>query len=178
MSSLYSKKLNLLYFKLEKDHYFPALLSYYEMHNKPEIILDVFAHLYPNGNDKQIDQEEINEIIKNIIQNTSDLYISQLKMGDGTIRITERLGANNLNILLGLNLPGIKPTLDKLVKKVRDEVVNKYYQNEINIRENQSSEEQLEKDIENYYNELSRYNSSTLIEIEKDEFINIIKKNL
>ena len=176
MSSLYSKKLNLLYFKLEKDHYFPALLSYYEMHNKPEIILDVFAHLYPNGNDKQIDQEEINEIIKNIIQNTSDLYISQLKMGDGTIRITERLGANNLNILLGLNLPGIKPTLDKLVKKVRDEVVNKYYQNEINIRENQSSEEQLEKDIENYYNELSRYNSSTLIEIEKDEFINIIKK--
>ena len=175
MSSLYSKKLNLLYFKLEKDHYFPALLSYYEIYNKPEFISDIFTHVFPNNNEKQIDQNEISGKIINIVQRISDLYINQLKLSEGTIRITERLGANNINILLGLNLPGIKPTLDRLVKKVRDEVVNKYYQNEINLRENQNSEDQLKKDIEAYYNELSRYNSSTLIEIEKDEFINMIK---
>jgi hypothetical protein len=53
MSSLYSKKLNLLYFKLEKDHYFPALLSYYEIYNKPEYILDILENAFPNGNDKK-----------------------------------------------------------------------------------------------------------------------------
>ena len=175
MSSLYFKKLNLLYFKLEKDHYLSALLSYYEVHDKSENIFDILQNVFPDGSYMQNIQKDISEVIKNIVQNISDLYISQLKMEAGTIRVTERLGANNLDLLLGLNLPGVKPILDKLVKKVRDEVVNKYYQNEINLRENQSSQEQLKKDIEAYYNELSRYNSSTLIEIEKDEFINIIK---
>ena len=92
------------------------------------------------------------------------------------MRVTEKPGANNIEIVLGLKLPGLKTTIDKIVKKVREEIVPKYYKNEDDLRRNQNKGKELENDIEKYKDELKRLNDITNIEIENQEILNLIIK--
>jgi hypothetical protein len=84
---------------------------------------------------------------RDIFEITKEVYLEQLMFNDGKTRITERPGANNLEIILGLKLPGLKTTIDRIIKKVREEVVPKYFKNEDDLRRNVNQGDQLENDI-------------------------------
>ena len=169
LSLLYRKNLNLLIFKAEKDLIFSSLLSFDELENEKN-------NYSASMTDKNIKGEDVFEIIRNIAKRNKQDYFNNLILKDINIRLTERIGSNNLNIILGLNLPGVKPFLDKIIQKVRDEVINKYYQNEINLRGYQKKnieddeKNELQNEIQNYNFALNRCNNSTLTEIEKQEF--------
>ena len=124
------------------------------------------------------DDEEDNEGIwkRDIFEITKEIYLEQLMFNDGKTRITERPGANNLEIILGLKLPGLKTTIDMIIKKVREEVAPKYFKNEDDLRRNVNKDEQLVKDINNYKEELKRLNNVTNLEIENQEILNLIVK--
>ena len=110
----------------------------------------------------------MNNNIKTIIQKVTEIYLNNLNFNDGSIRVTEKPGSNNINIILGLIIPGFKPVLDRIIKKVKDEICGKYYQNEINLRGSKNVGKELENDKKIYYDELNRCNNSTLVEIEKE----------
>ena len=124
------------------------------------------------------DDEEDNEGIwkRDIFEITKEVYLERLMFNDGKTRITERPGANNLEIILGLKLPGLKTTIDRIIKKVREEVVPKYFKNEDDLRRNVNKDEQLVKDINYYKEELKRLNNITNLEIENQEILNLIVK--
>ena len=186
LSFLYTKILNLFYFKAEKDHFFSALLSFAEIEdlNKTKINNDsdnlisiICPEIFGPKFKKDKSNEEMNKIIKNIIQKVTEIYLNNLLFNDGKIRVTEKPGANNIDVILGLNLPGLKTTLDKIIKKVNDEICPKYYQNEVNYRGNKKKEKELENDKKLYDDELDKCNNSTLVEIEKEELLNLIEKS-
>ena len=176
LSSIYTKNLNLLIFKAEKDSIFSSLLSFDEIDNKKmnsNILHLIFAELI--NKDKNIKEKEIDEIIRKIIKNNLENYFENLIFNDGSVRINEAIGSNKLNIILGLIIPGVKKILDKIIKKVKDEITNKYYENEINLRcylnSDEDKENELNEEKQIYFDELNRCNNSTLIDIEKQKFL-------
>ena len=182
LSYLYTKILNIFYFKAEKDHFFSALLSFAELENlynqeknDTNLISIICPEVFGEKIKRKKNNIEMDNTIKDILQNIAKIYLKNLNYNDGLIRVTEMPKANNINIILGLNLPGLKPILDRIIKTVRDEICNKYYQNEINLRESQNIGKELENDKIIYYEELARYNNSTLIEIEKEELLHLIE---
>ena len=113
---------------------------------------------------------------RNIIEITKEIYLENLLFNDGITKVTEKQGSNNLKIILGFRLPGLKTTIDKIIKKIRDTIVPKYYKNEDDLRRNKNEGEQLEKDKNDYKEELRRLNYMANLEIENHEIINLIKK--
>ena len=103
---------------------------------------------------------------RNIIEITKEIYLENLLFNDGITKVTEKQGSNNLKIILGFRLPGLKTTIDKIIKKIRDTIVPKYYKNEDDLRRNKNEGEQLEKDKNDYKEELRRLNYMANIEIE------------
>ena len=193
LSHLYTKNLNLFYFKAEKDHFFSSLLSFAELENindkdtndnninsisNSNLISKICPEIFGVKFKQSKKIEEMNQKVKNIIQKVSESYINNMVYNDGLLRITERLGANNIDIILGLNLPGMKTILDRIMKKVRDEICDKYYKNEMNLRESVNKGKELTNNINSYYEELKRLNNSTSIEIEKEMLLLIIENNL
>ena len=73
--------------------------------------------------------KEKNEKMKNIVDKTAEIYLEKMVYNDGALRVNERLGANRVNTILGLILPGSKPILEKLVNMIKGEITDKYYQN-------------------------------------------------
>ena len=177
LSHSYTKGLNLIYFKIEKDHLLSSLLSFIEIENiyndkhASNNNLSLTSLICPEINEKSQKVEEVNKKIKNMVEKAEEIYFENLSFEDGSMRITEKPNANNIEIILGLNLPGSKPVLDRIIQKVKDEICNKYYQNEIDLRGCFSEEDQLEKDLQIYYDELDRCNNSTLIEIGKEKYL-------
>ena len=181
LSHSYTKCLSLVYFKIEKDHLLSSLLSFTEIEN---IYKDkhtsnnnssIISLICPEINEKNQKVDETNKKVKGMIEKAQDTYFENLTFEDGAMRITEKPNANNIEIILGLNLPGIKPVLDRIIKSVKDEICNKYYQNETNLRGCFSEEEQLQKDLQIYFDELNRCNNSTLIELGKEKYLKSIE---
>ncbi len=121
--------------------------------------------------------EETTELWKrDLSELTKEVYLENLLFNDGKTKITEKQGANKLDIFLGLKLPGLKTTIDKIAKKVKDDVLHKYFKNEDDLRRTENKDKQLEKDINNYKEELKRLDDITNLEIESQEILNLIVK--
>ena len=183
LSYLYSRTLNLFYFKAEKSHYISSLLSFEEIKN---IIIknkndNLISYICPEFLEKNIkkfnNNEEKNRIVNNIIENIKDIYINNLNINDGLIRIKEKQESNNLNIIIGLNLPGLKPVLDVIIKNAKNNVCKGYYANENILRKSQNEGDELDKDKKKYYDELDKYNNLTLTDIKNNEYLNKIGKS-
>ena len=157
LSKDYSKKLNLFFFKAEKDQLFSSLLSFSQIEqlNKYDSI--------------KVMKKEKNEKMKSIVDKTTELYLEKMVYNDGALRVIEKLGANRVNTILGLNLPGSKTILEKLVNTIKGEITDKYYQNEMNFKESKNS-----NDLKEYNDEINRLNNSTYVEIQKDEFLTTV----
>ena len=149
---VYTTKLSLLYFKAEKDQFFSCLLS--SNMEKP---------LWEN------EKEDTTFIEKN-----AKAYLDKLDFDDGITKITEKLGANDLVIMLGLKLPGIKPAFDNVTKLVSENISKGYRINENNLRTYLENEYE---EVKAYFRELETCDNSTANIIDKEpKFLSIIKE--
>ena len=157
LSKLYTKQLNILYFKAEKDNFFSSLLSIDE-ENK------IFKELNEKGKADEIQDNEL-EYIKKIRETIKIKYFEKLKDNYHTFKIPQKQGENVLNIILGLKLPGIKPIIDSVKKYIHDDIVKRYRKNENSLRGHKEGE--IERIKNKFIRELAQCNNSTLIEINK-----------
>ena len=179
LSKLYTSQLNLLYFKAEKEQFFSSLLS--------------------NSLEQNIWQCEINNIKekegvistntkkgdifedKTIIEKIANSYLEDIIYNDGLTRITEKQFSNKIDIVFGLNIPGIKAVFDKIIKSVNENIIKNYRSNENNLRNFFEKEEERNQEIENYFNDLKIYNDSLVNILNKDprlmKILDIIKSN-
>ena len=149
--NIYKSMIYILFFKLEKAQFFSTLLSN-EYSKKSEIV---------NKNDKK--KKEIN-VIGNIIE----LYLNILEFNDGKLKIIEGLQKNKVEIILGYKYPGIRPIIQRIIKKIKEDISGKYRENENNLRKILENEEEETKI---YLKKLYIYDSYTINIINKEEYI-------
>ena len=161
----YSKKLSLLYKKVEQDQFFSSLLSIDELDkiNKEKQKLN---EIY-NKDEKIKD----NEMIKKIIQKTIDTYLSEIDNKDNIKyeqqKIFEEREVNEINIILGLKLPGINSVITQIIKYFKKEIFKPYRIQEDNLRAFIELDE-IEEKVNKYRHKLSVFNNNTFIELNKN----------
>ena len=191
---LYVKHLNLLYFKAEQDQFFSSLLSI----DEPRQILEEekkkkLKNAIVDEDDKQENNNKNNEenlkeeemekniIVKSMIKRAIEIYLENLiyMKDENEQNIIEEPGMNNLDIILGLELPGIKPIINIVANKFKNAKLTNYQKNESLLRR-RDFEEEAEVDYakEKYLKDLKKINESTFIEFEKNNVISkIIEKD-
>ena len=171
---IYSRLLNLFYYKAEKDQFFSTLLSLQKkeiknenQNKKPnkkqinEIKEDDDEknnnqnnndyYLKKNDEEKEVkENKDVNVYRQKIIERAIEIYLDNLtfenikenkndkkeenKKDNKIINIVKEFGANKINIILGLQLPGIFPIISDLIKTSRNEIIKRYNANESNLR--------------------------------------------
>ena len=184
LSKLYNYQLNQIFFKAEKDQFFSSLLSnsleekIWQLEKNNLRIKEEEISPRPNT---YIKKEEIFED-KTIVEQLANLYLKDIINYDNFyVRIYENLYSNNLVIILGLYLPGIKNAFDKITKSVKENIIINYRKNENNLRNFFENEDRRTKETKNFFNDLKIFNNS-LVNIIIDEpqiikIIDIIKSN-
>jgi len=92
-------------------------------------------------------------------------------------KIVENQGANKLDIILGLKLPGVGNIIDSIIKKVRNDVVRYYKANEKTLRVYLEEENKIKEKEKQYNKFLKAYNSYTFVELDKNTLISKIEAN-
>ena len=161
----YVSQLNLFFFKAESESFFPSLLSNIEDFKQKEI-------------DENKIKEKEDEIFEyNIFGKITKSYLESLVFNDGKTKITEVQKMNKVNIMLGLHIPGIKPIFDTILNYVRNDIIEKYRSNENTLRNN-LRESEIEKEKDNYFNQLKEFNDDLKNLIYKEEkLVKIINDN-
>ena len=149
--NIYKSMINILFFNLEKNQFFSALLSN-EYLKKSEI-----------KKEKVTKKKEIN-----IIGHICELYLNILDFNYGKFKIIEELQKNKVVIILGYGYPGIKPIIEKIISKIKEDIIYKYRDNENNLRKLIEDEEEETK---LYLKQLNIYDSSTINIINREESI-------
>ena len=160
--NIYISELNLLFFKAEKDQLFSSLLSIEEDNDK-------------NKEKKEYEINLYNE--KDFAEKISQIYFDHLILNDNIIKITKNQRANNIEIVLGLNMPGIKPLFNNILKYIKDNIIKKYRINENNLRDFLEEEEEIEEAKRKYFQELNAFNDSISNLIIKEPIIRSIIDN-
>ena len=162
---LYVSQLNLFFFKVESESFFASLLSNLEDMNQKE-------------KDENIIKEKEDEIFEyNIFGKITKSYLESLVFNDGKTKIVEAQKMNKVNIMLGLHIPGIKPIFDTILNYVRSDIIENYKKNE-NILRSPLEEDEIEKEKENYFNQLKEFNDELKNLIYKEEkLVKIINDN-
>ena len=186
LSESYTSKLSVLYYKAEQDQFFSSLLSINEL-NKIEMNKKK-NKIIEEGED--VNEEQNNEISKKIIEKTRDIYLNELDFTDNEDEkkeeiekekekkngIIEKPGMNEINIILGLKLPGITSIISILIKKFKNEISRIYKKNENFLRESYS-EQEVESKKKIYIKKLKMCNNSMFVELDKNELISKITKD-
>ena len=89
-------------------------------------------------------------------------------------RIKMNINANKIIIYNGLELPQSKKCLDELVKYVNDEISQRYLLKENLLRKNYSSEEKSEEAIQEYNNQIDRFEQNIKTELNKHDLFKAI----
>ena len=86
-------------------------------------------------------------------------------------------GTNNIDIIFGINTPGIKSSFDRILKSVKENIVKKYRKNEDMLRM-YLEEKDVNEAKNNYFKTLKDLDMSLINLINReDHFINIINNN-
>ena len=93
----------------------------------------------------------------NFLVNCFNKYFDQLELGDEKPSL--EMNSNDVQILMGMYIPGIKPIFENIIQYV-NELKEEFYLNEDTIRNSFNEDEELEK-------ELSDYNTKSEILINK-----------
>jgi hypothetical protein len=188
--NLYIVKLNILFFKAEKDQFFSTLLTnqenlYFkdnkeniinENNEKPNTIKTVNEKEKKGNNEKTINLESIH-LDKEMIEKLSKIYFDNLILSDEQIRLIQKPRANQIDIILGLNLPGIRTSIKKLLKSIKDNVVEKYSGYESNLRF-YLEEEERKGAVQDYIKGIKALNDYTIRLIKNDKLLmQIINEN-
>ena len=123
-----------------------------------------------------------NENEKIIIKKARDFYLSNLKIINNEkenenenkiFEIVEKPEMNEINIILGLKLPGIKPIISSIIQKFKNKIDRITKNNENSLRYN-LSEEALE---DTYKKNIRDFEYLIEIELENNKFISEISKD-
>ena len=156
LSKLYVSQLSLMFFKAEKEQFFSTLLT--------------------NNIERQIwNNKGVNEIQENktIIEKLVESYLENLIYNDGKTNIVKQIGTNEVNIIFGFKIPGIKIIFDKIFVSTKENILKEYIDNENELR-NYLDEEEIEEVKEKYFKKLSSLNNSMYNIIYNQEKLKII----
>ena len=137
-------------------------------------------------NEKDINNgENLHKI--NVINEAKQLYLEEFKFEKETedkndrkeedkknnqnINIIEQLGANKINIILGLQLPGMFKIIFDIIKRTRNEVLKKYNINESSLRK-YIEDEEAENAKAEYEKTLKSLDENIKIDLIKNNKIN------
>ena len=188
LSEIYVGFLNDFYYKADKDQFFSTLLS---MEVSKEKEKNKINKIEEEGNEnKQNDLNEENkdnDIKIKMLKKVIDIYLDNFtfeKKGTNQkereeenqkiINIVEELGANKIDIILGLQLPGMFPIISSIVKKCRNDIIKKYLINESNLRKFIADEGEIQNEKEEYEKKLKDLNNKLFIELDKNDKINCV----
>ena len=124
----------------------------------------------------KIDKEKRYFLGNDIIKELIDFYL-EIFDASSSKKYSKIIKNNNINILIGLKLPGIKNIIEGLRTYIKTELKNKYLQIENNIRN--LSKEEKDKELQKNKNILNNYATSLESEImSKDlfKFLNQLDK--
>jgi len=156
-SNFYISKLLLIFYKAENDQIFSTILS------------------NENSNELWADKEDSKNA--NIIEKIVISYFNSLSFDDGKIKLVKEEGTNKVDIIFGLNTPGIKTSFDRILKSVKENIVKKYRKNEDMLRMYLEDEE-IKETKENYFKILKDLDMSLINLINReDNLINIINNS-
>ena len=159
----YISTFNYFLFLAENDNFFSSLLT---LKNK---FPDFFNYF------NSIDEDRIIKIEKNEIKllekSKGDMkykllsyiiieYLKDFSFERNDMKFIEKQQkANNINILLGLTLPGFKKNIEDIISKINENITNNFYINEAKMINNPKEIQDI------YYNELERFNNLAKNEI-------------
>ena len=172
LSNYYKKKLNYLYFRAEQDQFFSTILSKYEL---DRIKKAEEANQIKDEDEDGEQAKENNENVINVLKRTKEVYLSEMNITEEKFNVVEKPGENNLDIILGLKLPGMIYIIDLIVKKFRNEILRFYKNNEKSLRGILSDKKQ--EKVERYYQYLNVYNEIIFLELDRNILISKIIKN-
>jgi hypothetical protein len=112
--NLYKSMIYSLFIRLEKNHFFSAILS------------DVFLQ-----KSKKIETKKKSI---NIVEVLFTSYLKSLNITDTKFKIVEEFQKNKVDITLGFRYPGIKPILNSIDSSIKENITKQYRENEDNLR--------------------------------------------
>ena len=149
---IYNSLIYILFFKLEKNQFFSSLLCN--------------EYLKQSENIQKKETKKKKDI--NIIEKISEFYLSVLKFNDGKTKITIGLQKNKVDIILRYRYPGLKPVLEKIISKIKENISKEYRRNENNLRGLLDDEEE---ETNYYFRKLFIFDSSAVNIINDEEII-------
>ena len=118
-----------------------------------------------------IDKKERYFLGNKIIEKIIDFYLEKFDLSS-TKKFDKNIKKNNIKLLLGLKIPGIKNILESIRTFIKTELKNKYSQKENNIRN--LCEEEKDKELQKNKNMLSIYEEELVSEINKKDIFNYL----
>ena len=142
LMKIYRSMIYILFFKLEKKQFFSSLLF-------NEITKENQAKIKDKKKSKKID----------ILEKIYESYLESFEFNDGLTKIVESENTNKINIVLGFKYPGIQPIINYVVKEIKDNIGEKYRNNENNLRGILDDEK---GETDKYFRRLNILDSSTV----------------
>ena len=78
------------------------------------------------------------------------------------------MNSNDVEIIMGMNIPGIKPIFENVIQYVND-LKEEFFDNEDYIRNNRNEGEELEKDLTEYSTKQERLINNVVNKLKKNE---------
>ena len=137
-----------------------------------------------NGDNKiNEDYNNIKDEIENENYNNNELFkkLNDYYLGTLNTTLTQRFNKkiknNKITLLLGLKLPGMKYILNCLRVYIKTELMDKYYNNEKDIRlACNDNDEELQKELNYYKNKIKNYQRNMETEINKNEIFQLLNE--
>ena len=156
-SNFYFSKLLLIFFRAENDQIFSTILS--------------------NENSNKLWTDKENSKNSNIIEKIVISYFNSLSFDDGKIKLMKAEEANKVEIIFGINTPGIKTSFNRILKSVKEIIVKKYRKNEDMLRI-YLDDKKIKKEKEKYFKVLNDLDMSLINLFNREgHLINILRKN-
>ena len=192
----YSHLVNNFYYLVEQDQFFSTLLSVktpkMKVQKEEKDIIEEEEDDDNNNEikkDNQNKEEEENKYKVEIIQNVIEFYLNKYLPLDENINndndieykkinnnMIENIQANEIKIVLGLNLPGMYSIISSLIKKSKNEIIKKYHINENRLRKDMEDQEEIRNNIIIYEQKMKSFNESLSNELNKNNEIKQINE--
>jgi hypothetical protein len=119
-----------------------------------------------------LNQIIINDNLDIFMQNNyfNNLIISFFDRIDFKSNIKLAIGANNITIYNGLQIPQSKSFLDKVIKYIDDEICNRFIENENLLRKNYEEAREIFEITEEHSSHMKRFENNILVELNNYDF--------
>ena len=141
---LFTDNLTQFVFKTEKDHFLSTFI-FNQLFNNVDIKNNEIKEEKKDNNiiieekndikeDKIVEKEKNYYMGNKLVKKYIEIYLETLDISQ-TARFKKKIKNNKITILLGLRLPGIRININVFKKYIKDELKDKFFENEKNLRE-------------------------------------------